>query len=58
VQSYLIFMKRRFCDRCHNEIGKGKNFYKVYLQKHIDRKQVLTCVGDLCMKCVEWTKHD
>lgn len=48
-------MKKRFCDQCSAEILTGVDYYKVCLQKHIDKRQTLTHVGDLCDKC--WKKN-
>ena len=48
-------MKRRFCDQCCEEIEKGEDYYKVCLQEHKDKRQILTHAGDLCVVC--WNKN-
>ena len=49
-------MKRRYCDQCLKEIPVGTDYFKLSLQKHEDKRQVLVYVGDLCTKC--WNKRD
>lgn len=44
-------MKKRYCDQCHKEIPTKTNYFKVCLQEHIDKRQILTHVGDLCASC-------
>lgn len=47
-------MKTRFCDQCRQEIPAGEDYMKVSLQKHVDKRQILTHRGDLYTTC--WNK--
>lgn len=47
-------MKLRYCDQCRKEIKDHEDYFKVSIQKHIDKRQQLIHVGDLCEKC--WSK--
>jgi len=44
-------MKKRFCDGCKVEIEPGKDYFKVCLQHHENKRQILTHSGDLCQAC-------
>ena len=48
-------MKKRFCDQCNEEIETGEDYFKVSLQEHKDKRQILTHAGDLCKAC--WHKN-
>lgn len=48
-------MKIRFCDQCQKEIRSGQDYYKVCIQKHEGKRQILTHAGDLCLSC--WNKN-
>ena len=50
-------MKKRFCDQCGEEIEKNEDYFKVCLQEHQGKRQILTHAGDLCGVCWNKDKH-